>query len=406
MISPSADMESQTEPVPSQNDSNIALDNATLSSLYGDDIEIQKDDVFLFNVLDFVSAICKHHPIQPNAVVILLIALTIFGVIGNVALLFVVLKNSYLRSAPNLLIINIMAADLLYIASTAPFYIKHEFGRPCWLMGLATCKIRHFVPVIAQASCIFSITALSRERYLAIVRGLESRISRNLQKTLLTMSLAWIYGITIALPVLFFTKTTINDLNCLYMPDVKFNIAATVYMFLLAASLYVCPLVFITLHHIRIVKTLYHSNTSFLARNPSALLQIRARKRLARIVLVITVFFAVFWLPHYVYSIYFVTTEDSGITRNQGVPKFLRHLNFYMALANSCLNPWIVFAMSSVHRSTLVRFFECFQCDEQKRQAIRMCLTSTRFSAKRFSSPRNASTRSSITNSSSLNTRI
>ncbi|XP_072020179.1 bombesin receptor subtype-3-like, partial [Amphiura filiformis] len=324
--------------------------------------------------------------------------------------LLVVLRNSYLRSAPNLLIINIMVADLLYIASTAPFYIKHEFGRPCWLMGLAACKIRHYVPIIAQASCIFSITALSRERYSAIVRGLETRISRNLRETLLTVTSAWVSGIVIAAPVLIFTRTTINDLNCLYMP-VK-SIPAQTYMFVLLLSLYVFPLIFIILHHYRIVTTLYRSgNTSVLARNPSAALQIRARKRLAHIVLVITIFFALFWFPHYAYSIWFVTTKDLQITKNEGMPKYLRYLNYYMALANSCLNPWIVFIMSSVHRNTLTRVFDCFRCDAKIQNAIRRRLSTTRLSttrlnAKRISATRNASSRYSTTTSSILNTRI
>ncbi|XP_072024563.1 galanin receptor type 1-like [Amphiura filiformis] len=384
---------------------NDTLSNTSISSLQFGAPADHDDGDFIFNVMDYVNDICRRYPIRPNFVVIFLFVITALGIIGNVALLLVVLRNSYLRSAPNILIINIMIADLLYIASTAPFYIKHEFGRPCWLMGLAPCKIRHYIPVIAQASCIFSITALSRERYSAIVRGLESRISRNLRKTLLTVTSAWVTGIVIAAPVLFLTETTINDLNCLYMP-VKSPHAKT-YMFVIFAFLYVFPLLFITVHHYRIVKTLYRSgNTSVLTRNPSAVLQIRARKRLAHIVLVITIFFALFWFPHYAYSIWFVTTKDLQITKNEGAPKYLRYLNYYMALANSCLNPWIVFIMSSVHRNTLTRVFDCFRCDAKMRNAIRKHISTTRHSTARISATRNASTRYSTTTSSILNTRI
>ena len=348
-----------------------------------------------FHPLDFVSAICWPSPIFPNSVVIFLFVISVFGITGNISLLLVVVRNSYLRSAPNILIINIMMADLLYIGSTVPFYIKHEFGRPCWLMGHVACKFRHYIPVIAQAACIFSITALSRERYSAIVQGLETRLSRNHRHTTLTMASSWVFGVVIASPVLYLTNTTIFDMNCLYMP-VK-SITAQTYMFVIFTSLYLFPLLFITFHHYKIVKTLCHSHVAALACNQSAILQIRARKRLAHIVLVITIFFALFWFPHYSYSIWFVTTKYStAITKNNGLPKFLRQFNYYMALANSCLNSWIVFIMSSVHRNTLVRCFHWFTCSSHLGKAIR----------KRLSTNYRASSRYSTTIGTSLDTRF
>ena len=369
--------------------------NEILSEYFNITVEDNAFSNNAFHPLDFVNAICWPFSIDANSVVIFLFCISLFGIMGNIALLLVVLRNSYLRSAPNILIINIMAADLIYIASTAPFYIKHEFGRPCWLMGRVACKFRHYIPVIAQASCIFSITALSRERYSAIVQGLETRLSRNHRHTTLTVAVSWVFGVIIASPVLYLTNTTIFDMNCLYMP-VK-SITAQTYMFVIFTFLYVFPLLFITFHHYRIVKTLCHSNVAALACNQSARLQIRARKRLAHIVFVITIFFALFWFPHYSYSIWFVTTKYStAITKNNGLPKFLRQFNYYMALANSCLNPWIVLIMSSVHRNTLVRCFHCFTCSTNLGKAIR----------KRWSTNHRASTRYSVTVGTSLDTRF
>ncbi|XP_072021029.1 LOW QUALITY PROTEIN: bombesin receptor subtype-3-like [Amphiura filiformis] len=319
-----------------------------------------------FDPLDVLKDICWRSVISTNFVVVFLIIVTFIGLTGNVGLLLVVLRNPVLRSAPNILIINIVVSDLLYISSTAPFYTKHEFGRPCWLMGSVACKFRHYIPMVCQASCIFSLTALSRERYSAIVHGVESRISRSLKRTFWMVAAAWLAGLFVGIPVLFFTKTTHFDIMCLYMP-VKSKWAQT-YMVFIFAFLYIIPLLFITIHHFCIVKELYHSNVSVLAQNPSAANQIRARKRLAQIVLVITIFFAVFWFPHYAYTLWFMFTRYSKqITENKGLPKVFRHFNYYMALANSLLNPWIVFIMSSVHRNTLMQFVDCLRCAKGKR---------------------------------------
>ena len=192
-----------------------------------------------FHPLSVLHEICWRSVISVNFVVVLLIFVTLLGIIGNFGLLLVVMKNSYLRSAPNILIINIAVTDFLYIASTAPFYTKHEFGRPCWLMGSIACKFRHFLPMVAQAACIFSLTALSRERYSAIVHGVESRISRSAKRTVTTLIITWLAGIITGIPVLFFTETTHFDIMCLYMP-VKSQWAKT-YMLLVFAFLYIIP---------------------------------------------------------------------------------------------------------------------------------------------------------------------
>ena len=333
------------------------------------DVLYNGSTLLLFDPLKVVNDLCYGTNISANFVVVFLVLVTLIGITGNVGLLWVILRNPVLRSAPNILIINIVVSDLLYISCTAPFYTKHEFGRPCWLMGSATCKLRHYVPMVCQGSCIFSLAALSRERYSAIVRGVECRISRSLRRTFWMVVTAWFAGIFVGIPVLFFTTTTHFDIMCVYMP-VKSKWAQT-YMVLVFAIFYVCPLLFITAHHLYIVKELYHSNVTVLAQNQSSVVQIRARKRLAQIVLVITVFFAVFWFPHYAHTLWFMFTRYSNqITKNNGLPKVFRYVNYYMALANSCLNPWIVFVMSSVHRSTLLKCINCIRCSKGKRLSI------------------------------------
>ena len=323
-------------------------------------------DKFNFNPLDHIDAICYTSTIDINVPVMCLLLVTLIGVAGNVGLLLVVIRNTYLHSAPNIIIVNIAVADLIYISCTAPFYIKHELERPCWLYGSVACKLRHLVPTVAQATCIFSIVALSRERYGAIVRGIESRISRSLTGTLRTVCLAWLAGIIISLPVIFITDSVMFDILCVYPYMGDYTTLPRIYVVFVCLILYILPLVCIAGNHAKIAQQLYLSNNGTLSphRTDGSSNHHRARKRLAYIVLVITIFFAVFWCPHHAYNLWFTFMEDEArqIENNKGVMKLLRHLNYYMALANSCLNPWIVFAMSSVHRKTLVRICRCCRC--------------------------------------------
>ena len=85
----------------------------------------------------------------------------LFGVIGNIALLFVILKDKHLRNAPNILISNLAVADLVYILVMGPIRIEHEI-HPCWLKGELACAFRYYAPVVCQCTCVYSLVALSR----------------------------------------------------------------------------------------------------------------------------------------------------------------------------------------------------------------------------------------------------
>ena len=307
----------------------------------------------IFIVSDHINSICKAVPVSINAVVSCLFFVTLIGLVGNFCVLFVVGKNKALQNAPNILIVNIAVADIIYIASTAPFYMQHEFHRPCWLHSEVSCKIRHYIPVVAQGVCVFSVVALSRERFTAIVRGLESRVTRTRRRTFLATFATWFLGNIIAVPVLFVTETTVFNLNCVYMP--KRTALTRSYTISLFALLYLIPLLITSVHYYAIVKKLISNrNTRVLCTNVSSNKQLRVRKRLALMVMTITIFFGVFWFPHFTYMMWFLfTTHVNDIFQNKPYVKMFRHFNYYMALANSCLNPFIVFTMSTAFRHTL-----------------------------------------------------
>ena len=305
-----------------------------------------------FNMGNIISIVCSE-PMRLNAVVVVMFLVCFVGIVGNICLLIVIMYNRRLQNAANILIINVTLTDLLYIFSNAPFYMKHELGKPCWLNGLVACQMRHYVPQLAQGVCIFSLAALSRERYVAIVKGMESRITRSLRRTILIASVAWLFGIVIASPVLFLTSISAYGIQCVYLPMRVPTSEA--YVMILFLFVYLLPMSFIAVHYCLIARSLYRSAVNALARNSKASMdQMRSRRRLAHVVLVMTVFFGVFWFPHYAYTLWFMYTKNTRfIEENRPAVRYFRYVDYYMALANSCLDPWIVFIMSSVHYNTL-----------------------------------------------------
>ena len=290
---------------------------------------------------------------------IVVFVLALIGLMGNISLLLVIVRNKNLHSAPNILIVNLIIGDLLYILTTAPFNIRHEIYA-CWLLGSIACKIKHFLPIVAQAACIFSLVALSRDRYNAIVNGLETHAKREvLQGPALTVALSWMLGCIIGIPVFYFTETRASGLLCQFMP-MGDDIKCKIYMLISFCILYIVPCVIIAYHYIHIARSLVQSGIVTLTDNTASIQQLRSRRRLALIVIIITLFFGLFWLPYHVYHIWYIFTRYAGhIKLNTVTVQMFRHFYTYSSLANSCINPWIVFCMSSAHRKGFYRRIIC-----------------------------------------------
>ncbi len=275
-----------------------------------------------------------------------------FGIIGNITLLFVILRNKQFRNSPNILISNLALADLIYILVVGPLRIEHEI-HPCWMQDVALCALKNYAPVVCQCACIYSLVALSRERYSAIVTGFKTHVSsKTTTQTVCWAVAAWILGIVFAAPILTpkFSYMT-HEILCSYVK--RGSLPAKIYEGVKVLVLYFIPVVIILLHYLLMTKTLLKSTKNFTANNSRQFIkQLIARKRLAYLSIALSVFFVIFWLPSYVYTLtyHFKPQEEKDFTNAFFV---FRQVHYFMSLANSSLNPYLVFLLSSKHRNCL-----------------------------------------------------
>ncbi|XP_072044766.1 bombesin receptor subtype-3-like [Amphiura filiformis] len=332
----------------------FVTDNISIGSNHSVD-----DGHYLLAIL--IQSLCRVSMESLGHCLVLFIFASI-GMLGNIALFFAILLNKQLLSVPNIFIVNLTIADLVLIWTTAPFNIRHELTA-CWLLGSTACKIKHYIPIVAQGACVFSLAALSRERYTAIVRRLESRLRNSSRRTLLIVTLCWVAGFVIGIPVLLITDTNTFGLLCQYMPINDGFTWPKCYIVFLFLTLYVLPFLVISINYAEIARTLCKKSVAQTDNNQAAMRQVQVRKRLALIVIIITVFFGLFWFPYHVYHMWYMFTKNhDNIRGNKPQVKIFRHFYNYMSLANSCFNPWVVFMMSSAHRGPLIRCFSKLVC--------------------------------------------
>ncbi|XP_072021226.1 LOW QUALITY PROTEIN: bombesin receptor subtype-3-like [Amphiura filiformis] len=290
---------------------------------------------------------------------ILLTIFSIFGIVGNTALFVVIIMNPSLRTSPNVMMMNLTIGDLIYLLLSAPIHIEHEI-HPCWQFGTIGCKLINTLQTIGVCVCVLSLTAVSIERYLAITRQVRIGRGKIRCQTAVVVTVIWLVSIAFGLPMAI-------------MAEIRFEVIcfpfhlATIrrrFMFMVFFWMYVFPLGVIAICYIRMASALVRSTQSFSGESQTAgAHQFIMRRRLAFIVLTISVFFGVFWFPYHIYKIWFHFVFDPDIHHHSASSHFVRQFHFFMAFANSCFNPWIVFLMSSKHRKGVLK---CFKKEDDK----------------------------------------
>lgn len=136
------------------------------------------------------------------------------GVLGN-SLVITVLARSKPgkpRSTTNLFILNLSIADLAYLLFCIPFQAT-VYALPTWVLGAFICKFIHYFFTVSMLVSIFTLAAMSVDRYVAIVHSRRSsslRVSRN---ALLGVGCIWALSIAMASPVAYHQRLFHRDVS-------------------------------------------------------------------------------------------------------------------------------------------------------------------------------------------------
>lgn len=125
----------------------------------------------------------------------------ITGLIGNMLVVIVVVRNAAMRNTTNLLILNLALADLLFILFCVPF-TACDYALAYWPFGDTWCRVVQYLILVLACASIYTLVLMSLDRFLAVVhpvRSIRLRSSRNAAYALLTM---WIAILSMGAPAL------------------------------------------------------------------------------------------------------------------------------------------------------------------------------------------------------------
>ncbi|XP_072179664.1 G-protein coupled receptor 54-like [Diadema setosum] len=266
--------------------------------------------------------------------------ITVIGVLGNALVCYVILRHLQMRTATNYFIMNLAITDIAFLVCCAPFTAS-VFALNHWIFGQFLCKfVFYMMHVTAQATCMM-LTAMSIDRYQAIMHPLRSLGTRTQSGVLIVSGCIWAFSALSAIPLAVFMKVKQLGGGPICVDDWPYREMFAGYALLTAFILYIIPLAIIVVCYTAILRNLW--KTSLPGEEESSQSQnqrriYRQRRRVTWMVLSVVVVFAICWMPLYFVNLWLRLDPNFPKTTFMYGFKIFSHILSY---ANSCVNPFV-----------------------------------------------------------------
>lgn len=262
------------------------------------------------------------------------------GFVGNLLVILVVGNKKRGGRLVDTFVVNLALADLIFVL-TLPLWAISAMQKNYWNFGLFSnflCKMSSYIIAVNRFSNIFFLTCMSVDRYLAVVKLMDSRYLRSSLCIRATCLAVWASSLVLGIPSLVYRKVDKHGNFCTEDQSSPFFLGMSLVMALLT---FIFPVFIIVLCYGTIIMHLNKHCAA--AGNPRAEAR---RKHSLKMVLCIIVAFVVSWLPYNVFKSITVILHLTGVKPNCEVGSQLKNgliISCCLAFLNSCVNPAIYF---------------------------------------------------------------
>ncbi|XP_031709990.1 opioid receptor, delta 1a [Anarrhichthys ocellatus] len=283
----------------------------------------------------------------------------VVGLLGNVLVMYGVVRYTKMKTATNIYIFNLALADAL-ATSTLPFQ-SAKYLMNTWPFGEVLCKLIIAIDYYNMFTSIFTLTMMSVDRYIAVCHPVRALEFRTPVKAKMINVLIWVLSSAIGVPIMVMAVTKVKDNGktmCMLKfpdPDWYWDTVTKICVFIFA---FVVPVMVITICYglmiLRLKSVRLLSGSKEKDRN---------MRRITRMVLVIVAAFIICWTPIHIFII--VKTMVEIDTRNPFVIASW-HLCIALGYTNSSLNP-VLYAFLDENFKRCFRDF-CLPCQTHVEQ--------------------------------------
>ncbi|XP_031978147.1 galanin receptor type 1-like [Corvus moneduloides] len=281
----------------------------------------------------------------------------LLGMMGNTLVLVVLGRfrpgGRPSHSATNIFILNLSIADFSFLLFCVPFQAT-IYSLPEWIFGAFFCKWVHYLAMATMLVSIFTLVAMSVDRYIAVVHAKRSPCIRSKRNAALGVAVIWLLSLLIAIPVAQHQALMSGHQQA---PNSSFcwehwangSTAKQMYKITILLVGYLLPLLLITCCY---AKVLYHLHTK--VKNISKKSE-RSKKKTAQTVLLVVAVFLLSWLPHHIITMW----AEFGHFPLNNISFTFRIISHCLAYGNSCINPILYAFLSENFRKACRQVFTC-----------------------------------------------
>lgn len=258
----------------------------------------------------------------------------VVGLVGNVLVMYIIVRYTKMKTATNIYIFNLALADAL-VTSTLPFQsVNYLMGT--WPFGDVLCKMVMSIDYYNMFTSIFTLTTMSIDRYVAVchpVKALDFRTPRNAK---IVNICNWILSSAIGLPVMFKAKTVVTASNIVDVVDCKLEFPHPSWYW--ETLLKICVFIFAFIMPVLIITVCYGlmilrlKSVRMLSGSQE---KDRNLRRITRMVLVVVAVFIVCWTPIHIFVIITALVNIPSST----LQTITWHFCIALGYTNSSLNP-------------------------------------------------------------------
>ncbi|KAM9860605.1 galanin receptor type 1b [Aulostomus maculatus] len=296
----------------------------------------------------------------PEAVIVPAVFGLIFavGIVGNSLVMVVIARVKYRgkgggarsTSPTNIFIVNLSLADLIFLIFCVPLHAT-IYSLPDWRFGAFLCSFGHFFSSVSMLVSIFTLAAMSVDRYVAVVRSTKSACARSSRSALLEVSAIWVLALMCSVPVAQHQNLVLHPSapNSTFCWETWSGASRHAYKVTILLVGYVLPLLLISCCY---TKVLFHLNKKLKNKSKKSA---HSKRKTAQTVLLVVTAFTICWMPHHIIAMW---VEFGTFPLNDASFVF-RIVSHCLSYGNSCINPILYAFLSEKFRNACRQVFNC-----------------------------------------------
>ncbi|XP_014479466.1 PREDICTED: neuropeptide FF receptor 2-like [Dinoponera quadriceps] len=288
----------------------------------------------------------------------------VVGLIGNSFVIAVVYRSPRMRTVTNFFIVNLAVADVLVIVFCLPATLMSNIFVP-WFLGWFMCKAVTYIQGVSVAASVYSLVAVSLDRFLAIWWPLKCQITKRRARVMIVV--IWFIALTMTSPWLLFF-----DLVAIYKdePNLRFCLETWPHpedgsLFFLIGNLtlcYVLPMILISLCYILIWIKVWRRHIPTDTKDAQMeRIQQKSKVKVVKMLVVVVILFVLSWLPLYV--IFAVIKLGGDVAeRDDEILPIVTPIAQWLGVSNSCINPILYAFFNKKYRRGFIAILKSGRC--------------------------------------------